>query len=331
MSGITKSESMKNTKSRKSGAGRNTRRPGRAKRSPEQTLEAQLKKIKTALATAKQREVLDQYPIACMCRDIRDNVDDQFGKAPITTACDALGWSRVWFGKVASVADCWPTQRNIAAVSRRVDCRGIPLSWTHLVELAGLEAPLFEELLEETLEKGLSTRELTRRIGEEQATNKDEDDDCDIRKCLDDEDVCDEGDEDQEDQEDDEDQDLDEEDRDDDEDSLAGLASDDDSEVDIAAAEADDDPIEVALAYFESGGELDVTCEFLRTSDLDATIPEGLTPTPNQRYRLEAIAVETEQIVGLLRQRLLSLYRVLNPEKRSQKRRSKAAKAKAAA
>jgi len=150
-------------------------------------------------------------------------------------------------------------------------------------------ATLFGELLEETLEKGLSTRELTRRIGEEQATNKDEDEDedagyeadnYDILKCLDDEDQKDQ---DEDDVEDDEDQDQD-----------------------------DDDPIEVALAYFESGGELNDTWEFLGTADLDATNPENLTP--NQRYRLEALAAETEHAMQFLGFRLTSLYRLLGPE-----------------
>lgn len=341
MTRIQKSRNPTTAKRRKAGSGRTTRQRSRARRSPEEALNEQLNLIKTKLTTANRRNVLDQHPISCMCRDIRDNVDERYGKAPIKKALEVLGWSRQWFGKVASVADRWPTENDIVAVGSRLDCRDIPLSWSHLVELAGLETALFERLLDEALEKGQSVRDLKARIAEEQAGGDEEDDqhadyeapdcetidyDIDLHNEVEHQNAGDDAKGD--DVEDDEIEDDHGDSHQDDEPDLAGSDSGDRSEVDTADAEAPDDPVESALAYLESG-RLDVKCEFIASAELDAASFQDITP--DQRWRLETIADETEEMLHLLGLRLSSLNRLLEPEETPPQGIGKTARAKAAA
>lgn len=296
---ITKKEMTK--KQMKNASERAPRKTIRTSPSLAEALAEQLERILQQQANANRRNVADQYPISCICQDIRDNADGKYGKTPIKAALEKLGWERAWFYKLARVADAWLTEESIKADAERVNSRGIPLSWSHFVELAGIkdDEPR-ESILREALDKAMSLQELKGRIKAEQQEEQAEDESDDVDEA------CSEGEEDEGDCADDEHDDVEDDGNGDDEDPDAEDVerddledADSDAESDAGSGEqasSDADAIEAALAYLESGS-LDGGKEMVALANLEVAA-HGLTA--GQFQRLEAIVEDANDKWHLL-------------------------------
>jgi hypothetical protein len=90
----------------------------------------------------------------------------KYGTGGVALLARALGRDVATLYRYAQVASCWSADDLEKLLSTK-NPAAQSLSWSHLVELAIVEPVLFRNvLLKETLERGLSVRELVQRIRE---------------------------------------------------------------------------------------------------------------------------------------------------------------------
>jgi len=131
-------------------------------RAPQMTpaLKGERDRILALLARADEDEIRTRYQVGIIITKIKGS-EDHYGAHAVAQLAVALERDEATLYRYALVAEAW-TPRTLAAIlERRMPC-GTPLSWSHMVELAGIRsASKRTEMLELVLERGLSVRELT--------------------------------------------------------------------------------------------------------------------------------------------------------------------------
>ena len=126
------------------------------------TNDAALKKfneIRDDLAAAEHGNALARYKVACGIREVRDA--GKYGTGAMTKLAEVLGKSESWLKDYAAVAETWPNAKTFTALAAKKNKNGLPLSWSHFVELMCVETgERRQSLMEQALKGGWSVADL---------------------------------------------------------------------------------------------------------------------------------------------------------------------------
>jgi hypothetical protein len=117
--------------------------------------------IRKLLARAAEDEVGARYEAGVLIAKIEDRRDAYYGESAVACVARALGQKPRTLYRYATVARTWP-RKEMAALGRRRNCHGLPLVWSHWVELAGEKE--WKAWLELTLTKGWRAKRLGREL-----------------------------------------------------------------------------------------------------------------------------------------------------------------------
>lgn len=120
--------------------------------------------IREALATATRDEVRGRHRAGELIAQVK-RVPNKYGSRAIERIAAALGTNIHTLYRCASVAQCW-SRRELEDLLARTTVHGEPLSWSHLVVLAGVVSPRRRaELVDRALRDGLAVRDLIALAG----------------------------------------------------------------------------------------------------------------------------------------------------------------------
>jgi hypothetical protein len=115
--------------------------------------------IRELFAGATQHEVRTRHRVGVLIAGVKTS-REKYGARAVEQLAGALATNVHTLYRCAAVAECW-TPSGLDAISHRRTPRGQPLSWSHLVLLAGIPSPRRRtELLDRALEQGLTVRQL---------------------------------------------------------------------------------------------------------------------------------------------------------------------------
>ena len=115
--------------------------------------------IRKLLAGATRDEARSRHQIGVLIGEVK-NARDKYGARAVEQLASALGSNVHTLYRCAAVSECW-SSTQLEALLRRTTPHGQPLSWSHLVLLAGVTpARRRAELLDKALEDALTMREL---------------------------------------------------------------------------------------------------------------------------------------------------------------------------
>jgi hypothetical protein len=128
--------------------------------------------IKRTLVGASKTDLTSKYLVGAKVEEIRTSTqDEKYGKKVVVTIARSVGLTASCLYQYADVARAWG-QVTFDEASPRAATAG--LTFSHFIELARKDhASHRHELLEETIEKGLSVRDLRKhRAGSEEPRKK---------------------------------------------------------------------------------------------------------------------------------------------------------------
>jgi hypothetical protein len=115
--------------------------------------------IRRLLAGATRDEARSRHQVGLLIAAVK-NTNDKYGARAVEQLAGALGSNVHTLYRCAAVSECW-TAAELEVLLRRTTPRGQPLSWSHLVLVAGVtSARRRNELLDKALEDALTLREL---------------------------------------------------------------------------------------------------------------------------------------------------------------------------
>ena len=89
--------------------------------------------IRDLVGDAEKNDVLARYNIAREIREVRDAA--KYGANAMKKLADFLGWSETTTGDYAALAATWSDAEKFATLATKAGKNGIPLSWSHFLEL----------------------------------------------------------------------------------------------------------------------------------------------------------------------------------------------------
>ena len=277
-------------------------------------LNSKIEQIKAKEASANKADVIRRFEIAEMCRDIVEGDGNHYGSRAVEKASEALGWDPTWFLRQAAVPARW-SKRQFEQLAAKTDRHGITLNWSHFVELARIKDDERRDRLVKTArDDGLSVSDLKKRIKADAPPQRVEDAPAMTQR---DELTSPRGDHadeigplGQNKQDNGVEPDIIEDEHC--HDPLFATEDDDDDEIDPASDDAPETervPIDAALEYFESSGEIDNYEEFAWLEFI-SNAPSSCF-TDDQLTQLQVIAYETRDKVERLLNRTQILATVL--------------------
>jgi hypothetical protein len=120
--------------------------------------------VQRLLAEADATEARTRHKVGEVVLDIR-NSESTYGLRAVERMARALGRDKATLYHYAEVAAAW-SAGDLEALLRRHNPHGQPLSWSHLVELAGVAPDRRGDLVEQVLREGLSVRALAAIVRE---------------------------------------------------------------------------------------------------------------------------------------------------------------------
>jgi len=115
--------------------------------------------IRKLLAGATRDEARSRHQVGTLIAEVK-KARDKYGARAVEQLASALGTNVHTLYRCAAVAECW-SPGQLESLLRRTTAQGQPLSWSHLVVLAGVSSPRQRtELLDRALQDALSVREL---------------------------------------------------------------------------------------------------------------------------------------------------------------------------
>jgi hypothetical protein len=115
--------------------------------------------IRKLLAGAARDEARSRHQIGVLIGTVK-KAPDKYGAHAVGQLASALGSNVHTLYRCSAVSECW-SPGQLDALLRRTTPHGQPLSWSHLVLLAGVTtAKRRTELLDKALEDALTVREL---------------------------------------------------------------------------------------------------------------------------------------------------------------------------
>lgn len=125
------------------------------------SLRRQCEAIQKLLAQAASDEIDTRYKVGVIVRSVIE-AEGTYGERAVERVAQALGRDAGSLYRYASVARTW-SEPEMRTLSRRPNCFGEPLSWSHWVELAKVPTT-WRMWLERALEESWSARRLAREL-----------------------------------------------------------------------------------------------------------------------------------------------------------------------
>jgi hypothetical protein len=136
------------------------------KRRPDQMrpeLKEQCDRIRELLANNERDTVLARYQVGAIVAKVKSE-DATYGTAAVDQLAKALGLDSTTLYDFAKVADEWE-ESGIEDLMGRTGARGLPLTWSHLVELVRVtDRTSRQQLIQEVLKEQMTVRVLRERI-----------------------------------------------------------------------------------------------------------------------------------------------------------------------
>lgn len=133
----------------------------------ERARNAKLAEIKQLLAKAETNDLDARYRIGIVVNDVKIN-RKKYGDGAVNHVADELSIERTSLYAYAKVVQLWP-EKEFEKLCRRKNTAGLPITFSHLIELTkrGLmkNEPKREKLLDKVFSKSLSVRALRDEIG----------------------------------------------------------------------------------------------------------------------------------------------------------------------
>jgi hypothetical protein len=143
-----------------------------AKMSP--PLHARYERILAALLDSVKGYADGRYRIGDEVAAI-EAAPEKYGQQAVKLLSTAIGRNEDSLYRYAKVATTWPDKRTFNALLNRKNVHGVPLSFSHFIELSKVKSDKRrDQLLEEALTQGYPVRELARRIAENIAPREEE-------------------------------------------------------------------------------------------------------------------------------------------------------------
>jgi hypothetical protein len=120
--------------------------------------------LRKLLAGAARDEARSRHQVGVLIARVK-NAEHKYGLRAVEQLSRALGSNVHTLYRCAAVAECW-SRTELELLLQRTTAEGHPLSWSHLVLLAGVVSPRQRAtLLEQTLAGSLSVRQLAHLLG----------------------------------------------------------------------------------------------------------------------------------------------------------------------
>jgi hypothetical protein len=128
-------------------------------------LRAKIEELRSHIARVTPRDSIERYKIGVVVRALEDD-PRRYGLSAVAAAAQELGFSASTFYGYGLVARAWSEHDFQELAARRGGQTGLPLSFSHFIELAALEdIKVRDALMEVALGHGWTIRELRARIG----------------------------------------------------------------------------------------------------------------------------------------------------------------------
>lgn len=122
--------------------------------------------VRQLLARETRGTIRAHYRIGLLVSKVRSAAANRYGAGAVERLAEAVGLDRATIYDHVTVAERF-TPSDIKALLKRKGRQGVPLSWSHLVELAKvIDKGRREKLIAAALQEGLSVRKLMERIEE---------------------------------------------------------------------------------------------------------------------------------------------------------------------
>jgi hypothetical protein len=136
-------------------------------------LRVKVEELRTLLVRMTPRESLERYRIGALIRDV-ENEPRKYGSAAVAQLARELLVDESTLYKYAAVARTW-TESELEQLVMLRGRAGLPLSFAHFVALTTVEERQARDaLVEETLARGLTARQLRARINQPARAPSDE-------------------------------------------------------------------------------------------------------------------------------------------------------------
>jgi hypothetical protein len=128
-------------------------------------LSAKIEEIRAHLARITPRDSTERYRIGLAVRALEED-PRKYGQAAVARTARALGVGEGTLYEYALVARAWSERAFQDLAARKGGRTGLPLSFSHFIELAAIEdTEARNAVVEEALARGWTVRELRVRIG----------------------------------------------------------------------------------------------------------------------------------------------------------------------
>ena len=126
-------------------------------------LQARYLKLQKLFDEVATSEVKVRYEIGVIVAEVMA-AKDKYGTDAVGALAKALGKNKATLYRAAEVMRTW-TKRDLTALLRRKNIHGLPLTWSHLVELSLVDSKdERDELISRALEHGLTVRDIVMMI-----------------------------------------------------------------------------------------------------------------------------------------------------------------------
>lgn len=127
-------------------------------------LDAKVEEIKQLLSEDASNELARRHRIGLAVLDLKDG--RTYGDRAVERLAKRIGYDKSTLYEYADVAKTWPSEALEKLCARRTT-KGMPITFSHLVELAAVASERRVTLLERVFEKSLSVRALQELIGDQ--------------------------------------------------------------------------------------------------------------------------------------------------------------------
>ena len=135
-------------------------------------LVASYEKAAAALSESVTGYGKGRYDVGVVVKQVQDD-PDKYGKKPVKLLAIALGRDEDSLYNYAAVAAAWPDKRSFNALFSCKNIHGVPLSFSHLIELAKVEDDDRRKgLFQEALDRGYKVKDLRELVGQRRAGKK---------------------------------------------------------------------------------------------------------------------------------------------------------------
>lgn len=132
-------------------------------------IKAACTRLRDLMSRAELDDIVNRHAVGIVVQEVRDGA--KYGSGAVGKIAHELGVDESTLSRYAKVADAW-TKPEIVALAKMKNAHGLPLTWSHLVEIADVkDGRRRRGLVGKVIEEGLSVRGLRALIGANEETS----------------------------------------------------------------------------------------------------------------------------------------------------------------